>query len=109
MPEESKKTALVMTGASTLVAVVVTGIVGWATGVWNQGSEAIARDQIEAIAKEVVAAEMKTDTGMTQAQALGMTDAQRIFVDHPIQDATDDEMRAKAEAIVDQVIDALSS
>ena len=33
----------------------------------------------------------------------------RIFVDHPIQDATDDEMRAKAEAIVDQVIEALSS
>ena len=42
-----------------------------------------------------------------QANALGMTDAQRIFVDHPIQDATDDEMRAKADAVVDRVIAAL--
>lgn len=36
-----------------------------------------------------------------------MNDAQRIFVDHPIQDATDEEMRAKADAIVEQVIAAL--
>jgi hypothetical protein len=43
-----------------------------------------------------------------QANALGMTDAQRIFVDHPIQDATDDEMRAKADAVVDRVIAALT-
>ena len=42
-----------------------------------------------------------------QANALGMTDAQRIFVDHPTQDATDDEMRAKADAVVDRVIAAL--
>ena len=37
-----------------------------------------------------------------------MQDAQRIFVDHPIQDATDDEMRAKADAVIDQVIAALT-
>ena len=43
-----------------------------------------------------------------QAKALGMTEARRIFVPHPIQDATDDEMRAKADAIVDVVIDALT-
>ncbi|NKB98395.1 MAG: hypothetical protein GKR90_07870 [Pseudomonadales bacterium] len=43
-----------------------------------------------------------------QANALGMTDAQRIFVDHPIQDATDDEMRAKADVVVDRVIAALT-
>jgi hypothetical protein len=49
------------------------------------------------------------DAAQSQAQALGMLDAQRIFVAHPIQDATDDEMRAKAEAIVDQVIAALTS
>lgn len=47
------------------------------------------------------------DAAQTQAEALGMTDAQRIFVDHPIQDATDEEMRAKADAIVEQVIAAL--
>ena len=70
MAEEDKKTALLMTAASTFVAVIVTGLIGWASGVWNQGSEAIARDQIEAIAKEVIEEEMKTDSGMTQAEAL---------------------------------------
>ena len=44
----------------------------------------------------------------TQARALGMNDARRVFVAHPIQDATDDEMREKADAVVDQVIDALT-
>jgi hypothetical protein len=43
-----------------------------------------------------------------QASALGMPDAERVFVQHPIQDATDDEMRSKTDAIVDQVIAALS-
>ena len=47
------------------------------------------------------------DAAQTQAEALGMNDAQRIFVEHPIQDATDEEMRAKADAIVEQVIAAL--
>ncbi len=42
-----------------------------------------------------------------QAEALGLPDVRRIFVPHPIQDATDDEMRAKADAIVDEVIAAL--
>jgi alkanesulfonate monooxygenase SsuD/methylene tetrahydromethanopterin reductase-like flavin-dependent oxidoreductase (luciferase family) len=44
-----------------------------------------------------------------QARALGLPEVRRIAVPHPIQDATDDEMRAKADAIVDQVIAALTS
>ena len=32
-----------------------------------------------------------------QADALGMPDAHRVFVQHPIQDATDAEMHEKAE------------
>ncbi len=44
----------------------------------------------------------------TQASALGMKDAKRVFVEHPIQDATDDEMRARAEAVVADVIAALT-
>lgn len=47
------------------------------------------------------------DAATTQADALGMPDAQRVFVPHPIQDATDDEMRAKADGVVDEVIAAL--
>jgi len=48
------------------------------------------------------------DAAATQAQALGMLDAQRVFVDHPIQDANDEEMRAKADKVVDQIIAALT-
>lgn len=48
------------------------------------------------------------DAAETQAAALGMADARRLFVPHPIQDATDDEMRAKADAVVDAVIGALT-
>ena len=42
-----------------------------------------------------------------QSKALGFPDVKRIFVPHPIQDANDDEMRAKADAIIEQIIDAL--
>jgi len=37
-----------------------------------------------------------------------MEGARYILVDHPIQDATDDEMRTKAQAVVDQVVAALT-
>ena len=47
------------------------------------------------------------DAAQAQADALGLPDVRRIFVPHPIQDATDDEMRAKADAIDEQIIEAL--
>ena len=47
------------------------------------------------------------DAAEAQAKALGLPDVRRIFVPHPIQDATDDEMRAKADGVVDEVIAAL--
>lgn len=49
------------------------------------------------------------DAAATQAQALGMKDARAVFVAHPIQDATDAEMRAKAEAVVDGVVASLTA
>jgi len=42
-----------------------------------------------------------------QARALGMRCVQRVFVPHPIQDATDDEMRARADAAVEAILAAL--
>jgi hypothetical protein len=48
------------------------------------------------------------DAAQTQADALGMSGARCVFVAHPIQDATDDEMRAKADAVVAEVIEALT-
>lgn len=47
------------------------------------------------------------DAAEVQSKALGLPDVKRIFVPHPIQDATDDEMRDKADAIVDSIIEAL--
>ncbi len=43
----------------------------------------------------------------SQRRALGMKDARYLLVDHPIQDATDGEMQAKAQAICSAVIGAL--
>jgi hypothetical protein len=36
-----------------------------------------------------------------------MSDARCVFVAHPIQDATDQEMKAKADAVVEEVLRAL--
>ena len=38
-----------------------------------------------------------------------MEGARYVLVDHPIQDATDDEMRAKARAVLDSVVEALTA
>ena len=58
-------------------------------------------------AVSIASSEFK-DAAATQAKALGMLDARCVFVAHPIQDATDAEMRTKAEQIVGQVIEALT-
>lgn len=56
-----------------------------------------------------VASEEFVDAATTQANALGMTEAKRVFVAHPIQDATDDQMREKADAVIDEVIASLTA
>ena len=55
----------------------------------------------------MIASDVFVDAAEKQAAALGLPEVRRVFVPHPIQDATDDEMRAWADAIVEQVIDAL--
>jgi hypothetical protein len=57
----------------------------------------------------VIASDAFVDAATKQADSLGLPDVKRVFVPHPIQDATDDEMRAKADAIVAQVIAALKN
>lgn len=44
-----------------------------------------------------------------QRRMLGMDGARFVLVDHPIQDATDDEMRAKARAVLDAVVEAVTA
>ena len=57
----------------------------------------------------VIASSTFVDAAQRQAEALGLPEVRRVFVPHPIQDATDDEMRAKADAIVNEVIAALKN
>jgi hypothetical protein len=57
----------------------------------------------------VIASSAFIDAAQRQAEALGLPEVRRVFVPHPIQDATDDEMRAKADAIVNDVIAALKN
>lgn len=48
------------------------------------------------------------DAAATQAAALG-ADPAVVFVPHPIQDRTDDEVRALADAAVDEIVAALTT
>ncbi len=47
------------------------------------------------------------DAAEAQAAALGF-DAARVFVPHPIQDRTDDEMAALADAAIDEILAAVT-
>ncbi len=54
-----------------------------------------------------LASSVFVDAAESQATALGF-DAARVFVAHPIQDRTDDEMRSLADRAVEDVIAALT-
>lgn len=47
------------------------------------------------------------DAAAAQSVALGLPEVRRVFVPHPIQDALDPEMWAKAEAAFEAVVAAL--
>lgn len=55
-----------------------------------------------------VASDVFVDAAAAQSAALGFP-AARVFVAHPIQDRTDEEMVALAEAALDQVVAMLTS
>lgn len=44
-----------------------------------------------------------------QAASLGFPSVARVFTPHPVQDRTDDEMRAYADAVFDEVVSKLVS
>jgi hypothetical protein len=44
------------------------------------------------------------DAAVAQSGALGFPDVARVFTPHPIQDRTDDEMRAYADAAYDAIV-----
>jgi hypothetical protein len=65
--------------------------------------------EVQGVPSVAIASSEFADAAATQAKALGMAQARYVCVAHPIQDATDDEMRAKADAVVEQVIAALTA
>ena len=65
--------------------------------------------EIQGVPAVSIASSQFVDAAATQARALGMEEARCVFVPHPIQDATDDEMRAKADACVEEVVQALTT
>ena len=56
----------------------------------------------------MVASSEFVDAATAQADALG-ADPARVFVAHPIQDRTDDEMRALADGALDEIVRRLLS
>ena len=47
------------------------------------------------------------EAAASQVRSIGL-DVRRVFVPHPIQDRTDDELRALADAAVDEIIAAIT-
>ena len=64
--------------------------------------------EIQGIPSVSVASSEFGEAATTQRLALGMNDARYVLVPHPIQDATDAEMREKAEQAFDEIVDALT-
>jgi hypothetical protein len=64
--------------------------------------------EVEKIPAVFVASSEFADAAEVQARSLGLPDVRRVIVPHPIQDATDDEMRAKADAAVDALLRSLT-
>ncbi len=65
--------------------------------------------EIQGLPAVTIASSEFDEAARTQRRALGMNDARFVLVDHPIQDATDAEMRDKARAVFDSVVAALTS
>ncbi len=63
--------------------------------------------EIQGIPSVSVASSEFGQAAETQRKSLGMEGARFVLVPHPIQDATDDEMRQKARAAFDQIMAAL--
>ena len=57
----------------------------------------------------LVASDAFTSAAEDQSANLGQPAIRRVFVAHPVQDRTDDELRAAARAVVDEALKRLAS
>ena len=62
--------------------------------------------EIRGVPGVFVASSVFVDAAQAQSTALGMQ-PHRVFIDHPIQDRTDDEMRTLASKAVEELLDKL--
>ena len=56
----------------------------------------------------LAASSVFADAAVAQAEALGAPDARYVLVPHPVQDRTDDELKAMARAAVDDLVRAIA-
>jgi hypothetical protein len=56
-----------------------------------------------------VASAQFVDAAIAQSQSLGFPTVARVFTPHPIQDRTDEEVTAYADAAVDEIVAALTT
>ena len=56
-----------------------------------------------------VASAQFIEAAVAQSTALGFPTVARVFTPHPIQDRTDDEMIAYADAAVDEIVAAITA
>ncbi len=56
-----------------------------------------------------IASDVFVQAAEAQATALGFPTVQRVFVPHPIQDRTNDEMRALADLAYDAIVAAITT
>ena len=60
--------------------------------------------EIQGLPAVSIASSEFAEAADVQRRALGMEGARCLLVDHPIQDATDDEMRAKADEAFEEIL-----
>ena len=64
--------------------------------------------EIQGLPAVSIASSEFAEAAEAQRRMLGMDGARFVLVDHPIQDATDEEMRAKAHSVLEAVIEAVT-
>ena len=69
----------------------------------------IADLELRGVPSLFVASSEFINAASAQAEALGFTDIARVFVGHPIQDRTDDEMRELAELSFPEILRKITS
>ena len=55
-----------------------------------------------------VATEEFSTAARVQASRLGRSDLEAVFVQHPIQDQTKDEIEARADAVIEEIVGKLT-